>query len=82
MDEDVIPRLVFGWTGPSDLIVPLVRPLKGFVHSHDHPSVVKLPMMNRLPDGEGAHDAFPLVFHLCFQLLRLGHHHGTRIITN
>ncbi len=55
MDEDVIPRLVFGWTGSSDLIVPLVRPLKGFVHSHDHASVFELPMMNRLPDGEGAH---------------------------
>ena len=55
MNEDVIPRLVFGWTGSSDPIVPLVRPLKGFVHSDDDPSVVKLPMMDRLPDGEGAH---------------------------
>jgi hypothetical protein len=57
MDEDVIPRLVFGWTGSGYLVVPLVRPLKGFVHSDDHTSVVKLPMMNSFPDGKRAHQS-------------------------
>lgn len=54
VDQDVIPRPVFGRTGLRDLLVPRVRALKAFVRSDDHPSVVELAVVNYLPDGEDA----------------------------
>jgi hypothetical protein len=52
MDQDVVPRLVFGWPTHRNLIVPFVCELKVWIDVDDHTTISKTPVVNDLSYGK------------------------------
>ena len=52
VDQDVVPRLVFGRSTQRDIIVPFIRELKVWINVDDHTAILRTPVVDHLADGK------------------------------